>query len=98
MLKEEWMVVFLLFLPLTAASLTISEVMYAPTADYGGSSNEWIELYNNNGENYSTTSCLLDGAAIGNLSIGPYRYLVIAKVFTTFTNFYPNVTAIDGNL
>lgn len=87
----------MLVLPLTAASLTINEVMYAPTAEYGGSSNEWIELYNANTAPYDISSCSLDGSAAGNYTVEAHGYFVIAKVLSTFTEFYPNLTAIDGN-
>lgn len=97
MAQKRWWLIFLLFLPLAAASLTINEVMYAPTEEYGGRFNEWIELYNGEVAPYDASSCSVDGTVVGNYTIEPYGYLVIAKVLTTFAEFYPNVTAIDGN-
>ena len=98
MLTKGWMIAFLLILPLTVASLEINEVMYAPTSAYGGSSNEWIELYNNNIQSYNFSSCLLDGRIIGDFMIESSAYFVIANRLDLFNTAYPNITAIDSVL
>ncbi len=92
------MAVFLLVLPLTAASIEINEVMYAPTEEYGGRFNEWIELYNNINQSYNASSCLLDGRLVDNFMIEPYNYFVVANRLDLFNAVYPNITAIDGVL
>ncbi len=96
-MKKVWWAVAIVLLPLVVGALEVNEVMYAPTAAYGGSGNEWIELYNDNERAYGAFFCSLDGAEVENFTVEPYGYLVIAKVLTTFTDFYPNITAIDGN-
>ena len=88
----------MLFLPLTQASLEINEVMYAPTSAYGGSSNEWVELYNDDAQPYNTSSCFLDGRLVGDFIIEPYNYFVIANRLDLFNATYPNITAIDSVL
>ncbi|HLC70614.1 MAG TPA: hypothetical protein VJI32_01315, partial [Candidatus Nanoarchaeia archaeon] len=92
------MIAFLLILPLTVASLEINEVMYAPTSVYGGSSNEWIELYNNNIQSYNTSSCFVDGKKIGEVVVEPSGYLVIANRADLFNITYPTIPVVDSVL
>lgn len=90
MLKEGWMVVFLLFLPLTAASITINEVMYAPTADYGGSSNEWIELYNTELQDINLSGCALEEKPLSGM-IPAKDFLIVARNQNDFTQYFGSV-------
>ena len=49
---------------ISIADITINEVMYAPTTDFGGSSNEWIELYTYDTMQYNLSECTLNNKSL----------------------------------
>ncbi|HLC71312.1 MAG TPA: lamin tail domain-containing protein, partial [Candidatus Nanoarchaeia archaeon] len=89
MVKKGWMAVFLLFLPLTAASLTINEVMYDP-GQCSDSICEWIELYNSGETEVNLTGCLLEGKALSGI-ISAGGFAVAVRKEQNFTQFFGNV-------
>ncbi len=93
--KKFCLIVWLCLVFLIAKStnaIVINEIMYAPSDDWGGAGNEWIELYNNDMGTINLTGWTIDGKAIPKTIIKPGEYLIIAKDDTKFKEFYPNVT------
>ena len=93
--KKFCLIVWLCLIFLIAKStdaIVINEIMYAPSDDWGGYLNEWIELYNNEAETINLTGWTIDGKEILQTIIQPNEYLIIAKDDTKFKKFYPNVT------
>ncbi len=87
-------VFFLFFLPVLGQAVVISEIMYAPSGDYGPFYNEWVELYNPSASEEDLSSWILNGT-IGpafvfpnNTNLQPKGFLVIAKNFTRFNEVY----------
>jgi hypothetical protein len=78
--------------PATTGDININEIMYAPTDAWGGSTNEWIELYNNDSKPINITDWIIDGKPIPEAVMQPGDYLIIAKNDTKFYEFYPGVT------
>ncbi len=76
----------------SADAIVINEIMYAPSDDWGGAYNEWIELYNNDIETINITGWTIDGKIIPETIIHSGDYLIIAKDDIKFNEFYPNVT------
>jgi len=66
--------------------------MYAPSDDWGGTYNEWIELYNNDMETINLADWKIDEKTIPETIIQPGEYLIIARNDTKFKEFYPNVS------
>ena len=86
-----WLCLIFLIAKSTDA-IIINEIMYAPSDNWGGTYNEWIELYNNDIEITNLTGWTIDGKEIPQTIIQPNEYLIIAKNNITFKEFYPNVT------
>ena len=93
-------VVFLLaaifLIPLISARVIISEIMYSPTDNLGGSTNEWIELYNLDNDSVNLNnwnfSELSNGTAnfhlISNATILAKGYIILARNDTKFRNYF----------
>ena len=84
----------------TTGDIIINEIMYAPTEPWGGSTNEWIELYNNDTKSIDITDWTIDGKTISGTTMQPDDYVIIARNDTKFTGFYQGVmcTVIDVNI
>jgi len=89
--------VFVLLISAVSAKVIISEIMYAPTSEMGGSTNEWIELYNPedtpvdlNKWNFSelTGDKEIKFHPISNGTIPSKGYLVLARNDTKFKNYF----------
>ena len=77
----------------TTVDIAINEIMYAPTDTWGGSSNEWIELYNNDTEDVNITGWAIGGKTISTgTTMQPGDYVIIAKNDTKFAEYYPDAT------
>ncbi|MBE0516139.1 MAG: lamin tail domain-containing protein [Methanophagales archaeon] len=76
----------------TTGDIIINEIMYAPTATWGGSTNEWIELYNNDSKPINIIGWTIDDKPIPEAVMQPGDYLIIAKNDTKFYEFYPGIT------
>ncbi|MBU3941758.1 MAG: lamin tail domain-containing protein, partial [Nanoarchaeota archaeon] len=76
----------------SADAIVINEIMYAPSDDWGGIYNEWIELYNNEMETIELIGWTIDGKTIPETIIHSGEYLIIAKDDIKFNEFYPNVS------
>ena len=76
----------------SADAIVINEIMYAPSDDWGGMYNEWIEIYNNDMETVNLTGWTIDGKTIPETIIHSGEYLIIAKDDIKFNEFYPNVS------
>ncbi|MCK4589308.1 MAG: lamin tail domain-containing protein [Nanoarchaeota archaeon] len=94
MKKLVWLLVLVVFSQLVLAEVRINEVMYAPTSDWGGQYNEWIELYSENEINLSNWK--IDGNDFDDIIIGSGGYVVIARNAVAFQNTYGFQVA-DGN-
>jgi len=90
-------VIFVLLSFSSLADLEINEAMYAPSS-YLGSSNEWVELYNNGNKTLNLTNCTIDDKFIEKDSLESYEYLVLARNLELFSSFYENVNAIEHSL
>ncbi|MDY6864751.1 MAG: lamin tail domain-containing protein [Halobacteriota archaeon] len=77
----------------TTGEVIISEIMYAPSSTWGGSKNEWLELYNNDTEAINLLDWTIDGKSLPEVIIQPKDYLIIAKNNTKFSQFYPSVSS-----
>ncbi len=87
----------ILLIPSVFASVRINEIIYTPTSELGGSTNEWIEIYNpedvsvelNNwtfSEMTSTGDIKLH--TINNGTILANGYLILARNDTKFNNYF----------
>ncbi|HIJ10851.1 TPA: lamin tail domain-containing protein [Candidatus Woesearchaeota archaeon] len=80
-------VMFLLILPLVS-SFEITEIMYAPDSDIGGSSNEWVEVFSGD-STVNLSSCIFNGNEIDtNLTIDANSYFVIVRDKGAFEEVY----------
>ena len=71
--------------------IVINEIMYAPTAAYGGQYNEWIELYNNDTNAINITGWkICDKTISPNTTMQPCDYVIIARNDTKFVEYYPD--------
>ncbi len=89
MLKKGWLAVLVLFLPLTAASLTINEVMYDP-GQCSDTICEWVELYNSGENAINLTGCLLEGKPLLG-TIPAKSFGIAARKIQNFTQFFGTV-------
>ena len=78
----------IIFSAASSASLKISEIMYAPTTELGGSTNEWVELYNSQPDSFNLSSCLFYGNELGaGWAEGP-SFIIIARDVLKFKEIY----------
>jgi len=92
----------------SADAIVINEIMYAPSDDWGGTYNEWIELYNNEANDIDITGWKLYennqdyGLTLiqGGMVIPINEYVVIADNSSGFLLDYPNFngTLINSKL
>jgi hypothetical protein len=91
----------IILIPLTTASLTITEIMYNP--GFGSDSDfEWVELYNNNTIPINLSSFTLNNKQFDDTIISPQSYLIIARELIdgrdgdndSFETFYGNNDSI----
>nr|QNO49160.1 hypothetical protein CDCKMDEO_00005 [Methanosarcinales archaeon ANME-2c ERB4] len=75
-----------------ADDVVINEIMYAPSDAFGGTYNEWVELYNNDTVEVNITGWAIDGKTIPAVTMQPGDYAIIAKNDTKFADCYPDVT------
>ena len=68
----------ILVIPMVTANIYITEVMHSPT-QVSDSDGEWLELYNDGATAVDLSAWIIDGKAIGNVSIAPATYLVFAR-------------------
>ena len=96
MLRSVFAVLFtsLIFFPSLSVAVVISEIMYAPSGDYGPFYNEWIELYNPSDSEEQLGNWILNGT-IGYAFIFPNStnlsakgFLIISKNLTRFNEVY----------
>ncbi len=87
-------ILFLFLFPALGQAVVISEIMYAPSGNYGPFYNEWVELYNPSASEEDLSSWILNGT-IGpafvfpnNTNLQPKGFLVIAKNLTRFNEVY----------
>ena len=81
---------------IVSASVIISEIMYSPVDEAGGSTNEWIEIYNPdnstidlNGWNFSEMSKGIEKFhLISNATIPAKGYLILARNDTKFKSYF----------
>lgn len=95
-----WQILFLSFIlliPFSFAQLQINEIMYAPTGDWGGQYNEWIELYNPVNVSINVSRCLIDGKEFGSSVVEPFSFLLVANKLETFAEIYSKISAVDGS-
>ena len=79
------------FLPMAFAFLEISEIMSAPNSEWGGSSNEWVELYNPESSEFDLFNCSFQGKQLKGV-VSPNSYLVLVRTESSFTASYnPNI-------
>ena len=77
----------------TPADIVINEIMYAPTNTWGGYTNEWIELYNNDTNAINITGWTIDGETISTDTVmQPGDYVIIARNDTKFAEYYPDAS------
>ena len=74
-----------------ADDVVINEIMYAPSDAFGGTYNEWVELYNNDTVEVNITGWAIDGTTIPAVTMQPGDYAIIAKNDTKFADCYPDV-------
>lgn len=90
--KHSLFLLFLFFLafitPTSSASLEINEIMYAPSTELGGSTNEWVEIYNNQDGAFNLSSCLFYGKELGNRAVEGHDFIIIARNVTKFNEIY----------
>ena len=89
-----------LFLP-CFGQVVINEVMYAPTTKLGGSSNEWIELYNPTNESINLSGWNISDSSknytLTNLiNISAYGYFILARKPEKFSQYW-NVSCPIAN-
>jgi hypothetical protein len=73
----------------TTGDIIISEIMYAPTNTWGGSYNEWIELYNNDTKDINITGWEIDCKEISPGTVmQPGDCIIIARNDTKFAEYY----------
>jgi len=88
------MAVFLALISTASAEVIISEIMYAPTEELGGTYAEWLEIYNPDSESVNLTGWKIadptNHSIEGETSIEHNGYLIIAKsaFFSNFSNYY----------
>jgi hypothetical protein len=82
-----WVLSLCCVLPLVSADVLISEVMYAPSDFSGGSTNEWIELYNNQNTSVNL-SCSFYGDMWENITFPPFGFFLIARNQEIFSATY----------
>ncbi|MEA1863674.1 MAG: lamin tail domain-containing protein, partial [Euryarchaeota archaeon] len=75
-----------------ADDVVINEIMYAPSDAFGGTYNEWVELYNNDTVEVNITGWAIDDKTIPAVTMQPGDYAIIAKNDTKFADYYPDVT------
>ena len=73
--------------------VVINEVMYAPTTKLGGSSNEWIELYNPTNESINLSGWNISDSSknytLTNLiNISAYGYFILARKPENFSQYW----------
>lgn len=68
----------ILFAQFGAANIYLTEVMHSPT-QVSDSEGEWVEIYNDASQPVDLSSWTLDGKAIGNRTINPKEYFVLAR-------------------
>ena len=79
----------------TTGDININEIMYAPSEDWGGRYNEWVELYNNESTKaIEITGWTIDEKTIPEAIMQPGDYLIIARMKDTFDAYYPNMTCM----
>ncbi|MBT4936254.1 hypothetical protein HOL21_01280 [Candidatus Woesearchaeota archaeon] len=79
---------------ISIADITINEVMYAPTTDFGGSSNEWIELYTYDTMQYNLSECTLNNKSLHGI-INDSSYVILVRNKEKFIEIYEtNFTSI----
>ena len=91
-----WLILFfLLMFASSVSAVTINEIMYNPPSHLGGSSAEWIELYNSESFDVNISGWFVADPSNhtiteGNLVISASSYLVISKsaFFDDFSNYY----------
>ncbi|MCK4551243.1 MAG: lamin tail domain-containing protein, partial [Candidatus Aenigmarchaeota archaeon] len=89
--------VFLVFVFLNISfvdAVVINEIMYAPSSYLGGSTNEWVELYNPSNETVDVSGWVLRDKTtlnvvfLKNTSIEPQGYLIVAYKSEIFSSYY----------
>lgn len=86
--KLAFFISFIVISQAASADIFINEVMYAPSSDWGGQYNEWIEIYNSGTEDANITNWLIDGKSIPDASVPAGGFVVLAKNSTKFGQFY----------
>ncbi|MEK6863094.1 MAG: hypothetical protein AABW53_00135 [Nanoarchaeota archaeon] len=76
------------------ASVEITEIMYAPNAEWGGQYNEWVELHNPEDSMMDTSACFFQNEPVSGI-LPPYSYMVLVRKEEPFlanysiTNYLP---------
>ena len=76
------------------ASVEITEIMYAPNAEWGGQYNEWVELHNPEDSIMDTSTCFFQNEPAWGI-LPPDSYLVLVRKEEKFlanysiTNYLP---------
>ncbi|MBI4152163.1 lamin tail domain-containing protein [Candidatus Woesearchaeota archaeon] len=93
-----WWIVALFFLSSASALLEINEISYAPTDDFGGQYNEWIEIWNNGNETINLSGCFLDTRPDENplppALISPEELFIIARK----PEIFRNISSFNGTI
>ena len=98
---RQLMLILLIFGIHSTYAISINEIAYNPTESFGGSTNEWLELYNNETEAINLTSWQIYEPAnrpIGgdNLILNSDDFMIIARNTTRFLEAY-NVSCAIAN-
>lgn len=98
MMRGCFIILMVLFIaPVANGALTINEIMYAPSSEFGGTYNEWVEIYNS-----GNTEVNLSGWVFMELSknhsfsgsIGPSKYIILSRMPENFTQYYSTSSKI----
>ncbi|MBI4015398.1 MAG: lamin tail domain-containing protein [Candidatus Aenigmarchaeota archaeon] len=96
MLRSTFFVLFssLLLFPAVVQAVVISEIMYAPSGDYGPFYNEWVELYNPSDSEEQLGNWILNGTISStfifpnNTNLPAKGFIIISKNLTRFNEVY----------
>ncbi|MEK6969079.1 MAG: lamin tail domain-containing protein [Nanoarchaeota archaeon] len=73
---------------MSSASLEINEIMYAPSTELGGLTNEWVEMYNNQDQAVNLSGCLFYGNELGREIVEGHSFIVVARDVLKFKEIY----------
>ncbi len=78
-----------------SGNIIINEIMYAPSSEFGGTYNEWIELYNPTGNSINLTNWSIADPSdhvfdiTGSDIIQSLGFFILAKKLDNFSLYYP---------